>query len=228
MFMIPWKLLHTAPVPNSDSCLHLYQRGAEYAIRVGVDELMNSRVHGSETALAELTCAKLRNISAPEILIGGLGMGFTVAAALANVGPKAGITVAELIPEVVEWNRTVLAPLAGRPLFDTRVRVKTTDVGAIMIHDPGKYDAILLDVDNGPEAMTHRENAHLYTMQGLQRAYAALRPGGILSVWSAGPSLAFTRRLIKAGFQVTQSLVHARGKQGGSKHTIWLARRGRV
>jgi spermidine synthase len=224
--MIPWELLHTAPVPNSDSCLHLYRRGQEYSIRVDKEELMNSRLHGSETALAELTCAKMSNIPAPEILIGGLGMGFTVAAALASRGPQAGITVAELIPEVVEWNRTVLAPLAGRPLFDRRVQVKTADVAAIMIHNPGKYDAILLDVDNGPAAMTHRENSNLYTMQGLETAHAALRPRGILSVWSAGPSLAFTKCLTKVGFQVEQSQVHARGRHGGSKHTIWLARRG--
>ena len=225
--MIPWELLHTASVPNSDSFLHLYRRGQEYSIRVDVEELMNSRLHGSETALAELTCAKMSDIPAPEMLIGGLGMGFTVAAALASVGPQSGITVAELIPEVVEWNRTVLAPLAGRPLFDRRVQVKTADVAAIMIHNPGKYDAILLDVDNGPEAMTHRENSNLYTLQGLKTAHAALRPRGILSVWSAGPSLAFTKRLTQAGFRVEQSLVPARGRHGGSKHTIWLARRGR-
>jgi spermidine synthase len=214
-------------VPNSDSCLHLYQRGKEYSIRLGVEELMNSRVHASETALARLTCAKIKDVLAPEILIGGLGMGFTVAAALASVGPRAGITVAELIPEVVLWNKTVLASLAGRPLGDKRVRVQTADVADIVRKSPGAYDAVLLDVDNGPQAMTHRENANLYTLQGLQRAHTALRPGGILSVWSAGPCPSFTKRLAKAGFQVEQTQVPARGVHGGSKHTIWLARRGR-
>ncbi|WP_462324736.1 spermidine synthase [Desulfoplanes sp.] len=225
--MIPWKLLHTASVPGSDTPLHLYRRGQEYSIRVGAEELMNSRVHGSETALAELTCAKIRSIAAPAILIGGLGMGFTVAAALAHLDAKAIVTVAELIPEVVEWNRTVLAAFAGRPLFDKRVQVKTADVAEIMRNNPGKYDAILLDVDNGPEAMTHRENSKLYTMQGLKRARTALRPGGILSVWSAGPSLAFTKRLTKTGFLVEQTQAYARGAHGGSKHSIWLARRER-
>ena len=225
--MIPWKRLHTAPIPGSDTPLHLYRRGEEYAIRVGVDELMNSRVHGSETALAELACAKIKNRPEPNVLIGGLGMGFTVAAALEQIGPKGRVTVAELIPEVVEWNRTVLAFLAGRPLLDTRVSVQTADVGRIMRQNRETYDAILLDVDNGPEAMTHRENSRLYTLQGLQTAYNALRPRGVLAVWSAGPSVPFTKRLSKTGFHVKQTQVSARGTHSGSKHTIWIATRGR-
>lgn len=225
--MIPWKLLHTAPIPNSDIPLNLYQRGEEYVIRVGVDELMNSRVHGSEAALAELGCARLTKNATPEILIGGLGMGFTVAAALEHIGSKGRITVAELIPEVVLWNKTELAFLAGRPLFDKRVNVQTADVAQVMKQNQGNYDAILLDVDNGPEAMTHKENSRLYTLQGLQTAYAALRPKGVLAVWSAGPSVPFTKRLSKAGFYVKQTQVSARGNRGGSKHTIWIATRGR-
>ena len=225
--MIPWKHLHTAPIPGSDTPLHLYRRGDEYAIRVGVDELMNSRVHGSEAALAELACKRITKNSASAILIGGLGMGFTVAAALEQIGPKGRITVAELIPEVVEWNKNVLAFLAGRPLFDKRVSVQTTDVAQVMKQNRGVYDAILLDVDNGPEAMTHKENSWLYTLQGLQTAYTALRPKGVLAVWSAGPSIPFTKRLSKAGFYVKQTQVSARGNRGGSKHTIWIATRGR-
>jgi spermidine synthase len=223
--MIPWKLLHTAIIPHSDTQLHLYQRDQEFSLRVGVDELMNSRMHGSETALAELTCTRFTSNPAPAILIGGLGMGFTVAAALMHTTKKARITVAELVPEVVEWNRGVLGHLADYPLNDSRVTVCVQDVTDMMKQYPEGYDAILLDVDNGPEAMTHKENSWLYTQQGLTTAYAALRPKGILSVWSAGPSVPFTKRLSKAGFRVQQTQISARGKRGGSKHIIWIATR---
>ncbi len=225
--MIPWKHIHTAPIPHSETLLHLYRRGQEYSIRVGVDELMNSRVHGSETALAELACSRIASRPGPALLIGGLGMGFTVAAALQQITKGGRITVAELIPEVEEWNRGVLAPLAGNPLRDSRVTVCIEDVARVMKQHPGGYDAILLDVDNGPEAMTHEKNSWLYTPAGLQTAHAALRPGGVLAVWSAGPSLPFTKRLKKTGFQVKETRVNARGEHKGSLHTIWIASRGR-
>ena len=225
--MIPWKRIHTAPIPASEALIHLYQRGQEYSIRVGVDELMNSRVHGSETALAQLACSRIANRPSPAILIGGLGMGFTVAAALQQIKKGGRITVAELIPEIEEWNRGILAHLAGNPLKDPRVKVCINDVGRVMKEHPEGYDAILLDVDNGPEAMTHAKNSWLYTLAGLQTAHNALRPEGVLAVWSAGPSLPFTKRLKKTGFRVEETRVNARGEHKGSLHTIWLATRGR-
>ena len=189
--MIPWILLDSAQVPGDGGELRLYQRGDEFSIRiVGHGELMNSRVHGSEDALAEHTYARLVGDSNPRLLIGGLGMGFTLAAALQHVGDQAQVVVAELVSAVVAWNRGPLGEQAGHPLQDPRVSVREGDVAHCLKAESQAYDAILLDVDNGPEGLTRRENDWLYGMDGLNAAYAALRPQGVLAVWSAGPDQA--------------------------------------
>jgi spermidine synthase len=227
--MLPWTLIDSAPVPGDDGEMRLYQRGAEYSIRVGAYELMNNRVHGSEDALASIVCERLRerihDLSQTRLLIGGLGMGFTLAGVLKEAGPRTEIVVAELVPAVVSWNRGPLGAYAGDPLTDPRVTVRETDVGRIIRTEPGAYDAILLDVDNGPAALTSRTNNRLYSPPGLRAAFAALRPGGILAVWSAGPDPAFTKRLQQAGFTVEQVNVRGRGQAGGSRFLIWLAAR---
>jgi spermidine synthase len=224
--MIPWVFLGSAQVPGSSKELRLYSRGKEYSIRIGNCELMNSRVYGSEDALAELTCARIADRKAPAILIGGLGMGYTLAAALRRIGPEGRVAVAELVPAVVEWNRGPLAELAGRPLADKRVTVLESDVAEVILSAHGAYDAILLDVDNGPEGLTRKVNDRIYDKTGLEAAYSALRPSGVLAVWSAGTDQAFVKRLRQAGFIVEEVGVRARGKQGGAHYTIWLARRG--
>lgn len=224
--MIPWKLLDTAQVPGNGGELRLYRRGDEFSIRIADGgELMNSRIHGSEEALAELTCGKIADRSRPRVLIGGLGMGFTLAAALHHLGADAEVVVAELVPAVVVWNRGPLGEHAGHPLEDKRATVCEGDVADILKTRQQAYDAILLDVDNGPDGLTSKNNDWLYTMDGLHASFGALRPEGVLAVWSAGPDREFTKRLRKAGFRVEQVRVRARGKKG-ARHTIWLAARG--
>lgn len=224
--MIPWVLLDSAQVPGNGGELRLYQRGDEFSIRIiGHGELMNSRVHGSEDALAEHTCGRLMGSENPRLLIGGLGMGFTLAAALRHIGDQAQVVVAELVPAVVAWNRGPLGAHAGHPLQDPRVTVREGDVARILKSEQQAYDAILLDVDNGPEGLTRKENDWLYGMNGLNAAYAALRPQGVLAVWSAGPDKAFLQRLRKVGFKVDEVRVRAHGKKG-ARHIIWFARRG--
>jgi spermidine synthase len=220
--MIPWELIGKAQVPGDGGEMRLYRRGAEFSIRVDRGELMNSRVHGSEEALAELACAKLGKRNRVRILIGGLGMGYTVAAALRKIGARGQIVVAELMPAVVEWNRGPLADLAGRPLANPQVTVRALDVGALLREGRGAYDGILLDVDNGPAGFTRKENRWLYAEDGLAAAFAALRPGGVLGVWSVGPERGFTRRLRRAGFDVNEVSVRARGSQGGGWHVVWI------
>jgi spermidine synthase len=223
--MNPWNLLDSAPVPGNAGELRLYQRGAEFSIKVaGRGELMNSRAHGSEDALAEHACARLTDCTRPRLLIGGLGMGFTLAAALRQLGKQAQVVVAELVPAVVEWNRGALGACAGHPLDDPRVSVRTCDVARLLVAEQQAYDAILLDVDNGPEGLTRNENDWLYGEDGLNAAYAALRPQGVLAVWSAGPDQAFMQRLRKVGFEVDEVRVRAHGTKG-ARHIIWLARR---
>lgn len=225
--MIPWVLLDSAQVPDNGGELRLYQRDDEFSIRiVGRGELMSSRTHASEDALAELTCARLVDCPAPRLLIGGLGMGFTLAAALQHGGEHMQVVVAELVPAVVAWNKAALGEVAGRPLDDTRVTVFEGDVAQIMKAEQQAYDAILLDVDNGPEGLTHKDNDWLYSINGLSAAYAALRPQGVLAVWSAGPSREFVKRLRKVGFVVEELRVRAHGKKG-ARHIIWFARRGK-
>lgn len=223
--MIPWQLLDSAPVPDSTGTLHLYQRGKEFSIRVDRLELMNSRVHGSEDALAEMACAGIAERAAARVLIGGLGMGFTVAAALERLRDDAEIVVAELSPAVVAWNRGPLMDLAGRPLESNRVTVREVDVAQILRTVSASFDAILLDVDNGPEALTRRSNRWLYGQSGLAAAWKALRPGGVLGIWSVGPNQPFAERLRQSGYVVEESRVRARATNKGAWHTIWIAKR---
>lgn len=225
--MTPWTLLDTATVPGEFSgaggVLRLYQRGTEFSIKAGNCELMNSRVHGSEDALAELACGRVAGRPQARVLIGGLGMGYTLAAALQHMGADAAVVVAELVPAVVMWNRGPLAQLAGQPLCDARVSVREQDVGQVMRAERAAFDAILLDVDNGPEGLTRKANDWLYGLEGLDAAYAALRPGGVLAVWSAGPEPVFAQRLRKIGFDVEEVRVRAHAGKRGARHTIWLA-----
>jgi spermidine synthase len=221
--MIPWEYLESAPVPEGDGELSLYRRGGEFSIRLAGRELMNSRLHGSEEALAELSCARIAGRPRPRLLIGGLGMGFTLAAALRRLPPEARVVVAELVPAVVAWNRGVLAELAGRPLLDSRVRVHQGDVAECLRPGQPPCDAILLDVDNGPEALARTANNWLYARPGLEAARQTLTPGGVLAVWSAAPHQSFSRRLRHAGFAVDERQASARGPRGGRRHTIWLA-----
>ena len=186
---------------------------------------MNSRMHGSEDALAEQTCARLKGCANPRLLIGGLGMGFTLSAALQHVGEQGQVVVAELVPAVIEWNRGPLGEHAGYPVEDPRVTVHEGDVARIIKTEKKAYDAILLDVDNGPEGLTRKKNNWLYSMNGLICAYEALRPQGVLAVWSAGPAVDFLQRLRKVGFKVDEVRVRAHGNKG-ARHVIWFARRG--
>jgi len=225
--MNPWILLDSAQVPGNGGELQLYQRGDELSIKIaGHGELMNSRVHGSEDALAEKTCARLVDCVQPRLLIGGLGMGFTLAAALQHLGDQAQVMVAELVPAVVAWNRGPIGKHAGHPLQDPRVTVREGDVARIIKAEQQAYDAILLDVDNGPEGLTRKENDWLYSINGLSAAYAALRPQGVLAVWSAGPDKKFMQRLRKVGFEVDEVRVRAHGSKG-ARHIIWFANRGK-
>ncbi len=225
--MKPWNLIDNSEIPANGGELRLYQRGEEYSIMiVGGGELMNTRMHGSEDALAELGCTHLAGQPRSRVLIGGLGMGFTLAAALAQLGQNAEVVVAELVPAVVSWNRDYLGRFAGQPLDDPRSSVHIGDVAALLRTERSAFDAILLDVDNGPEGLTHRENDWLYSPAGLQAAYTALRPEGVLAVWSAGPDHAFGERLRQTGFLIEEHRVRAHGNGKGARHTIWIAQRG--
>jgi spermidine synthase len=223
--MIPWELLESVTVPESQGELRLFRRGGEFSIRLDRNELMNSRMHGSEDALAELACARIAGRPGPRVLIGGLGMGYTTAAALQRLGADGRVVVAELVPAVVKWNRGPLGDLAGRPLQDDRVTVREVDVAEILKAEHQAFDAILLDVDNGPEGLTRKGNNWLYSRSGLDAAFATLRPSGVFAVWSAGPDRAFAQRLREAGFQVDEVQARSRGAGRGTRHTIWLAGR---
>ena len=221
--MTPWTLLDTAPIPDGGGRLRLLRRGSEYVIRLDDGaELMSSRVGGSEEALARLGCIGLATSPRPRVLIGGLGMGFTLRAALALLGPDASIVVAELVPAVVAWARGPLADIHAGSLDDPRVTVLETDVGRLIRDARGTYDAILLDVDNGPGGLTRRGNDALYDVRGLGAALAALRPRGTLALWSATPDESFTLRLRRVGFVAEAVPVHAHGTRG-RKHFVWVA-----
>jgi spermidine synthase len=222
--MIRWEQLDTAKIPDGGE-LKLMRRGTELSIMSGAIELMNSRLSGSEEALASLTCTPLARLPAPKILIGGLGMGFTLRAALAALPPQAEVAVAELVPAVVVWARGPMAELFAGCLDDPRVRVHLGDVAEAIAAGRGTYDAILLDVDNGPGGLNREVNDGLYSAAGLAAARAALRPGGVLAVWSAAPDAAFASRLRKAGYAVEQTPVRARRGGKGARHVIWLATR---
>lgn len=223
--MIPWSLLDTAKLPDGTGDLRLKQRGAEFSIMLGANELMNSRLSGSEKALATLVHERLGQRPKPRILIGGLGMGFTLRAALAAWDADARVEVAELVPAVVAWARGPMAAVFGDCLDDPRATIAVADVAAVIRAAPAAYDAILLDVDNGPEGLTVAANDALYDEAGLARARAALRPGGILAVWSQGPDRRFTQRLRRAGFAVEEVSVRANKGRSGARHVIWLAKR---
>lgn len=221
--MTPRILLASAAVPGGGD-LRLFQRGADYFITLDHSELMTSRMSGSEEALAEMACDRLGANAPPHLLIGGYGMGFTLRAALARLGTEARVTVAELVPEVVDWAKGPMAELTAGCLSDPRVDVVLDDVGAVIGGAARRYDAILLDVDNGPDGLTRDGNDRIYSMAGLARARAALRPGGVLAIWSAAPDARFTRRLKDAGFAVEEVPVRARSSGKGGRHIIWFAR----
>lgn len=224
--MVPRELIDTAQVPGGED-LRLFRRGADFMIVLDRNELMNSRMSGSEEALATMSIERIAGKKAPQILIGGYGMGFTLRAALAVLPADAQVVVAELVPQIIDWARGPMAELAAGCLDDPRVEVVLGDVGAEIGRAGSRtgYDAILLDVDNGPDGLTRLGNDRLYSMRGLQAARAALAPGGVLAVWSAAPDKAFARRLGEAGFDVEEISVRARSNGKGAKHVIWFARR---
>ena len=221
--MIPRVLIDTANIPGSKETLRLIQRGTEFSIMLGANELMNSRLSGSEEALGTLACAKLASCANPNVLIGGLGMGFTLRAVLAELGNDAKITIVELVPAVVAWAKGPMADHHGASLSDPRSNIVIDDVAALIRNYGAGYDAILLDVDNGPDGLTKGANDHLYSTGGLGRILSALRVGGVLAIWSAAPDRAFTNRLSAAGFAVEEIAVRAHKRKSGARHLVWLA-----
>jgi spermidine synthase len=222
--MIPWLQIDTARVPGADVELRLMRRGAEFSMMLGQNELMNSRLSGSEEALATLACRRIEAVKRPNLLIGGLGMGFTLRAALAVLGPDARITVAELVPAVIAWARGPMANIFAGSLDDPRASILSADViEVIQSHPSAAFDAILLDVDNGPEGLIRKANDALYDLRGLKAVRRALRHCGVLAVWSSGPHPLFSKRLRDAGFDVEEVAVRATTKRSGARHVIWFA-----
>ncbi|WP_404477385.1 spermidine synthase [Novosphingobium sp. BL-52-GroH] len=222
--MIGDELIGTARVPDGVE-LQLVRNGADFAIILDRNELMSTDICASEEALATMTCEQLGGRPAPELLIGGYGMGFTLRAALAVLGADASVTVAEIVPEIIQWARGPMRDLTGGCLDDPRVVLVNDDVAMLIHAARDGYDAILLDVDNGPEGLTRRLNDHLYSKRGLQAAKAALKPGGILAIWSATPEGTFTTELAEAGFVVDEVEVKAYTHGKGHDHVIWFARK---
>ncbi len=225
--MIPWTHIDTAMMPDGGGELRLKQRGTEFSIMLGTIELMNNRLSGSEEALAKLSYERIQKHARPHMLIGGLGMGFTLRAALAVLPVDAKVTVGELVPAVVAWARGPMAEVFAGCLDDARVTVREGDVGRLIQSSAAAYDAIMLDVDNGPEGLTRKANDDLYSVAGLRAARKALRPNGVLSVWSSAPDAGFTRRLREAGFAVEELSVRASTKGRGARHVIWMATKSR-
>lgn len=223
--MIPRVLIDSALIPGGGGELRLIRRGDDYWIMLGSNALMSTRLRGSEEALATLVCERLAGRPRPALLIGGLGMGFTLRAALGALGRDAEVMVSELVPAIVKWARGPMAHVHGPSLDDPRVRIIESDVGDLIAEARSSYDSILLDVDNGPDALSRDSNDRLYDLDGLHRARSALKPGGILAIWSAAADPAFTRRLGKAGFAVEEVTVRAHAGRKGAKHMIWLATR---
>ena len=219
--MNPWIHLDTAQIPGGGE-LRLMQRGQDYSIMSGMIELMNSRLYGSEVALFKLAWAKLGGPPAPRVLVGGLGMGFTLRAALADLPPDAKVVVAELVPEVIAWGRSHLAPLYGDSLDDPRVRIVQGDVADLLRNANPPYDLILMDVDNGPDGLNRDANDSLYSVGGLAVMRRAVRHGGVLAVWSAGPDQAFSGRMRRSGFAVDEHRVGASPSGKGPRHVIWV------
>ena len=222
--MTPRELIGVAEVPGGEP-LRLVRHGRDFIIMLERNELMSSRMSGSEEALAEMTLDRLSDSASARLLIGGYGMGFTLRAALKRLGPKGWACVVELVPGIIEWARGPMAELADGCLDDTRTQLVMGDVGAEIARSRGSWEAILLDVDNGPDGLTRDANNGLYTMRGLEKARAALAPGGVLAVWSAGPDPAFTRRMRDAGFAVEEVQVRARSNGKGPRHVIWFGRK---
>ena len=220
--MRPWEALGETTTPDG-TILTLTRHSTEYVILADGKSLMSSRMHGSEEEMAALACRRARALEQPCVLVGGLGMGFTLRATLDLLPPAAIVVLGELVPAVVDWNRGPLGSLADHPLKDTRVRVAMGDVGVTLRSSPGRFDVILLDVDNGPSAFTESGNAGLYDNRGVAAARAALRRDGVLAVWSAREDRKFEQRLRHAGFSVQVERVRARLKKGGPRHTIFLA-----
>jgi spermidine synthase len=221
--MIPWVHIDTARVPGAEVELRLMRRGAEFSMMLGPNELMNSRLSGSEEALATLACRRIEAVKRPHLLIGGLGMGFTLRAALAVLGSEARIMVAELVPAVIAWAKGPMAEIFGDSLTDPRADIRSADVVEVIQSHASAFDAILLDVDNGPEGLIRKANDALYDMKGLKAIRRALRPGGVLAVWSSGPDPRFTKRLRDVGFDVNEVAVRATTKRSGARHVIWFA-----
>ena len=220
--MIPRELIGEAEVPGGPP-LRLFRRGSDFMIVLERNELMSTRMHGSEVALGTMACDRLAGRKAPHLLIGGYGMGYTLRAVLGQLGPGAHVTVVELVPGIIDWARGPMAAVTAGCLDDPRVTVTVGDVGASMAHSTAQYDAILLDVDNGPDGLTRAANDGLYSPQGLANAKQALHPGGILAVWSAAPDTAFGRQLERGGFSVETVKVRARETGKGATHIIWFA-----
>jgi spermidine synthase len=225
--MIPRVLIDTAPIPGGGGELRLIQRGDDFWIMLGPNALMSTRLRGSEEALATLACERIAGRPRPAMLIGGLGMGFTLRAALGALPRNAEVVVSELVPAIVAWARGPMAHVHGSSLDDPRVRIDEGDVGDLIAAARSSFDVILLDVDNGPDALSRESNDRLYDLEGLRRARSALRPGGLLAVWSAAPDNAFARGLGQAGFGVEEITVRAHAGKKGAKHVIWLATRSR-
>lgn len=221
--MIPWRELDRARASGGGE-LSLHQRGQELVIRIDGKELMSSRQHASEERLAELSCAGFAQSNGVRILVGGLGMGYTLRATLDQLGPDAEVVVAEISASVVDWNRRYLGHLADAPLDDSRVTAKVADVSQLIRTTRVRFDAILLDIDNGPEALTRRGNHALYTTPGLAALLRALRPGGCMGLWSAARHDEFERRLHRVGFEVSRHTARARRGRSGAKHVIYLGR----
>ncbi len=221
--MIPRELIATAQIPGGDE-LRLFRHGRDYMIVLDRNELMSTRLRGSEEALATMACERIAGARKPHILIGGYGMGFTLRAALATLPADARVTVAELVPEIIAWARGAMADVAAGCLDDPRVRLVMGDVAETIAAAPATYNAILLDVDNGPDGLVRADNDRIYARPGLLAARAALRPGGVLAIWSAARDNAFVRRLREARFDVEEVVVTARGNGKGAKHVIWFAR----
>jgi spermidine synthase len=222
--MIPRELIGVAEVPGG-APLRLFRRGQDFMIVLDRNELMSTRQQGSEVALGTMACDRLAGRPAPHVLIGGYGMGYTLRAVLGRLGPQARVTMAELVPGIIDWARGPMAALTAGCLDDRRVTLVMGDVGACMAQAHAAYDAILLDVDNGPDGLTRAANDGLYSKRGLADARGALRPGGVLAIWSAAPDIPFGRRLERSGFAVETVPVRARENGKGATHVIWFATR---
>jgi spermidine synthase len=221
--VIPWEEIDRAEIPGDEGEVVLLKRGEEFSIRAAGTELMNSRLRGSEDALAALAWSRIKSKSGRRVLIGGLGMGYTLSATLEQSRADTSITVSELIPAVVKWNREHLGHLAGMPMNDPRVKLAEEDVAETIRKKKSAWDAILLDVDNGPEGLTRKLNDRLYARAGLEACFSALRPGGVLAVWSSGADGAFARRLKQSRFRIETLNVQARVSGKGGRRTIWIA-----